>query len=39
MSFTTSFLPGKENGFLKGLDGLKVLESEAPLAVEVVAQE
>jgi hypothetical protein len=29
---------GKANGVLKGLDGLKVLESEAPLAVKVVAQ-
>jgi hypothetical protein len=29
---------GKANGVLKGLDGLKVLESEAPPAVEVVAQ-
>jgi hypothetical protein len=29
---------GKANGVLKGLEGLKVLESEAPLAVEAVAQ-
>jgi hypothetical protein len=29
---------GKANGVLKGLDGLKVLESEAPPAVEVIAQ-
>ena len=29
---------GKANGVLKGLNGLKVLESEAPPVVEVVAQ-